>query len=122
MVRDQQQRVDDKARSVVECFGGGEGAVPALVGQFPDAGEKEALDDGICYPCADTESVRRQTRNLRGNAEQNANEEEISEDVEEREEGVSLEAVRWDCVVDFLHGVGGRCEEGFRRLLMALAG
>ncbi len=109
--------MDYKAGGVVEGFGGREGSVPAFVGEFPGAGEEEALRYGIGYPGADADAVGGQELDLCGQGKEDADAEEVSEDVEEGEEGVSLETVRWDGVVDLLHGVRGRCEEWLLSIL-----
>ena len=49
-VGDQEGRVADEARGVVEHLGGREGLVAALVGQHPQAGAEEALDHGVQGP------------------------------------------------------------------------
>ncbi|PBP27062.1 hypothetical protein BUE80_DR001978, partial [Diplocarpon rosae] len=46
----QQEGVHDEAHGVVEVLVLGEGAVAALVGQDPDAGEDEALHGGVGHP------------------------------------------------------------------------
>jgi len=46
-IGDEQGRVEHPANEVVESLGGGEGAMTALVGKYPDTGSEEALDEGV---------------------------------------------------------------------------
>lgn len=54
---DQEERVHDHSHDVVESDRLGESAVTALVGQNPDAGEDEALEDRVTCPCNATSEL-----------------------------------------------------------------
>lgn len=107
VVRDEESRVEEPARDVVDGPRGGEGLVTALVGEDPDAGAEEALEHGVQRPKTSAggrrgdvlgghivvEDVKR-----RGEAEQ------VAGDVQVALEGGPLEAVGGDGVADILDG------------------
>lgn len=66
VVRGQERAVQHQADGVVEPAALGERAVAALVGQLPDAGEDEALGEGVGCPGEEAEVGTLQERGLGG--------------------------------------------------------
>ena len=54
-VGDEEGGVEDPAGCVVEDFGGGEGLVAAFVGNDPEAGGEEALEEAVERPKEEAE-------------------------------------------------------------------
>lgn len=109
-VGDEQGGVEDPAGEVVDEVGLGEGAVAALVGDDPEAGAEEALEDGVDGP--ETGAERGGGDVLRGDevveeVEGGGEAGHVSEDVGVALQGGALEAVLGDGIADVLDGEVG---------------
>lgn len=112
-VGDEQGRVEDPAGDVVDEAGVGEGAVAALVGNDPEAGGEETLEDGVEGP--ETSPGGSGGDVLGGHkvvpdGEGGAEEDHVAEDVAVAPDGGALEAVLGDGIVDVLDGEVGHLE------------
>lgn len=110
-VGDEERRVQDPAGHIVDEGGVGEGAVAALVGNDPQTGAEETLEDRVQGPEAGADGLGGDV--LGGDevvvdGEGGGQEDDVAEDVEVALEGGALEAVLGDGIVDVLNGeVGG---------------
>lgn len=112
-VRDQQKGVADPADGVVQDLGGGEGLVTALVGQDPDTGADETLDDGIQGP--QNNASGHEGNSLRGDivvekVEDGGQDGHIAEDIVQAGHGGAVEAVSWNGITNLLDGEVGDLE------------
>lgn len=112
-VGDEQGRVEDPAGDVVDEARVGEGAVATLVGNDPETGSEETLEDGVDGP--ETSTGRSGGDVLGGHkvvpdGECGGEEDHIAEDVAVASEGGALEAVLGDGIVDVLDGEVGHLE------------
>ena len=119
-VRDLPREVGDKqggmanpANGVVQSLGGGEGLVTALVGQDPDTGTKETLDDGVQTPQCNPS--RRERQSLGGHkvveeVEDGCKHHHIPGHIRQTPDGGTLEAVGWDGIPNLLDGEVGDLE------------
>ena len=112
-VGDQESRVDQPAGAVADQLGGGEGAMATLVGNDPETGAKETLDEGVHGPESSAGGERGDVlgrhvcvEDVEGGGEAG----NISQDVSPASEGGALEAVLGNGIVDVLDGVVGRGE------------
>lgn len=112
-VGDEEGGVADEARGVVQDLGGREGLVAALVGQNPETGAKEALDDGVETPEG---RARRGPGDVLGSDEVvgegkgEAETGDIPEDVGEAAQARALEAVLGDGIADVVDREVGQLE------------
>ena len=112
-VRHEQKRVADPADGVVQHLGGGEGLVAALVGQDPDTGSEETLDDGVQSP--EDDAGRQQRNGLRGDivveeVEDGGENAHVTEDIVQAGGRGTVEAVSRDGITDLLDGEVGDLE------------
>lgn len=109
----QEGRVEDPTGEVVDRLGVGEGAVAALVGNDPETGAEEALQDGVEGP--ETSTNGRGGDELRGDivvedVEGGGQAGHVAEDVAVALESRALEAVLGDGIADVLDGEVGHLE------------
>lgn len=112
-VGDQQERVADPADGVVQDLGGREGLVTTLVGQDPNTGTDETLDDGIQSPEDDT--GRKAGNSLRGDivveeVEDGGQNEHVPEDIVQTGDSRAVEAVSGNGIANLLDGEVGDLE------------
>lgn len=112
-VGDEQKGVADPANSVVQDLGGREGLVTALVGQDPNAGTDETLDDGVHGP--QDHASRHGGDGLRGDivveeVEDGGQDSQVAEDIVQAGDGGAVEAVGGDGIADLLDGEIGDLE------------
>ena len=78
----------------------------AFVSQLPEAGEDEALGEGVGCPGQDLKvGVREVGGDLGGDEGEGEDEEEVSEYICQRDEGIGVKAMGRDGRVDLFHGV-----------------
>lgn len=112
-VGDQQERVTDPANGVVQGLGRREGLVTALVGQDPETGTDETLNNGVDSPKG---NASRQQRNGLGSnivveeVEDRGQNGHVPEDVVETGSRRTVEAVSGNSIADLLDGVVGNLE------------
>lgn len=105
--------MEDPADGVVEGLGGRESLVTTLVGNDPEAGSEQALEDGVESPEASSNGGR---GNVLGSNEVVAEDEggsdadNVAGDVVETSGSRALEAVGGDGLTDLLDGVVGDLE------------
>lgn len=112
-VRHEQERVADPANGVVQHLGGGESLVTTLVGQDPDTGTDETLDDSVQSP--QSHASGHEGDGLGGDivveevedASQNG---KVPEDIVQTGDGRAVEAVCGDGITDLLDGEIGNLE------------
>lgn len=112
-VGDQQEGVADPADSVVQDLGGGEGLVTALVGQDPNTGTDEALDNGVQGPQG--HASRHEGNSLRGDivveeVEDGGQDSHVAEDIVQTGDGGAVEAVSRNGIANLLDGEIGDLE------------
>lgn len=112
-VRDQQKGMADPADSVVQDLGGREGLVTTLVGQDPDTGTDETLDDGVQGPQSHTS--RHEGNSLRGDivveeVEDGGQDSHVTEDIVQASHGGAVEAVSGNGIANLLDGEVGDLE------------
>lgn len=101
----------DQAHGVVELLVLGESTMAALVCQNPDTGEDEALDGGVCSPGRESKvDIWEQGDVCHGEVDKGREVEIIADNVCHRAEDRRLEAMRRNCIVNFLHGEGRQLE------------
>lgn len=112
-VGNEQRRVEDPAGDVVDETRVGKGAVSAFMGNDPEAGAEETLEEGVDSPegTADVD-----IGNMLGGVEivedgkGGGEVDDVAEDIQVALEGGALEAVLRDGVANVLDGVVGRGE------------
>jgi hypothetical protein len=109
--RDEEEGVHDKTHDVVEFLVLAESAVSALVCQDPDPGEHESLDHGVGGPGDAARVGVGDVLDVGGGVGEGGEVEVVAHHVGHGAEDGGLEAVRWDGVVDHLHGVGGQLKD-----------
>lgn len=112
-VGDEERGVAYPADGIVDDFGGREGLVSAFVGEDPQAGAEEALDDGVDGPeggagggGGDGGGRHVGVEEVEGRGEAG----DVAGDVGETQGGVALEALLGDGADDVAHGVVGELE------------
>ena len=101
----QEERVHDQSHDVVELAGLGESTVAALVGENPDTGENESLEDGVASPGNAASVHVGDVGDVGGGVGEDGDVEVIADDVGHRANVGWLEAVCRDSIVNLLHGV-----------------
>nr|POF17551.1 hypothetical protein CFP56_12965 [Quercus suber] len=112
-VGDEQGGVEDPADGVVEGLAGGEGLVAALVGEHPEAGTDQALQDGVQGPAEGAEGERGHVGGGAEGVEEvegGGQAEDVAEHVAHASQAGPLEAVFGDGIADVLDGVLGHAE------------
>lgn len=112
-VGDEQGRVEDPAGDVVDEARVGEGAVAALVGNDPETGSEETLEDGVDGPETSTGGGGRDVlggHKVVPDGEGGGEEDHVAEDVAVASKGGALEAVLGNGIVDVLDGEVGHLE------------
>lgn len=106
----QEERVHEQSHDVVELAGLGECTVAALVGENPDTGEDESLEDGVASPGNAASVHVWNVRNVSGGVGEDGDVEVVADNVCHRADVGWLEAVCWNSIVDLLHGVARQLE------------
>ncbi len=106
----EEERVHDHSHNSVKLQGFGEGSMAALVGENPDAGEDESLEDGVCCPGDAAGVLVWDVLDVGGGVREDGDVEVVANNVGHGANDGRFEAVLWDSIVDLLHGVRRQLE------------
>lgn len=112
-VRNEQSRMADPTDSVVQPLGRRERLVTTLVGQYPDTGTEETLENGVQPPQSKPERIRRHVlggHKVLEDIEDGGESNHIPGHIGQTFDGGALEAVSRDSIPDLLDGVVGDLE------------
>ena len=87
-----------------------------FVGEFPQAGENEALQEGVGCPSEDAQGVGGKTWDLCAKAYEGEKQGAVAGQVGQGKDCVREEAVEWDGCVYVFHRVFWWCESWPRRI------